>query len=659
MRLAPPRLVSLLVATTGLALSGASLVSPTAAAPALTTPTARSDCAALSTDAATLSERQADFAAAAREYGVPRDVLLAVSYLESRWDHHGGAQSVSGGYGPMHLTNVRLPDQSLARGEGASLPQSRPESLRTLLQAADLTGLTTQQLRTDPAANICGGAAILATYQRELGNSGGERTNAGKWYGAVARYSGAADVSTASRFADDVMATLRQGESRVTDDGDRVRLSAQADVRPQRAQLAALELRDSGGRAPECPERLACEWIPAPYEWYGEPDPYAYGNHDRARRPRDMNIDYIVIHDTETSYENTLKLVQDPEYVSWHYTLRSSDGHIAQNVRNKNVAWHAGNWYVNMHSIGLEHEGYAGQNGEWFTEAMYRTSARLVRYLAREYDIPLDRAHIIGHDQIPGIAPEYVAGMHWDPGPFWDWEHYFELLRKPIRRNVDHPTGLRMVVPGFDGNKQPLTDCSTGGDAQTPATCRTDTNFVTLRQSPSHFAPLVVDVGLHPDGSPSTTSVSDIGARATAGHEFVVAGRQGNWTAVWYLGDIAWFHDPKGARNSKPVRGWQVEARPGVESVPVYGRAYPEEAAYPGNIPYQVVTPLQYTLKAGQGYVVGDASIETDYYYAKTFDDSLPGDHTQVVGDDVYYEIWFGHRMGYVRAADVVLTRAR
>ncbi|MYS08414.1 N-acetylmuramoyl-L-alanine amidase, partial [Streptomyces sp. SID6041] len=33
-------------------------------------------------------------------------VLLAVSYLQSRWDAHGGAPSVTGGYGPMHLTDA-------------------------------------------------------------------------------------------------------------------------------------------------------------------------------------------------------------------------------------------------------------------------------------------------------------------------------------------------------------------------------------------------------------------------------------------------------------------------------------------------------------------------------------------------------------------------
>ncbi|MGV9536466.1 hypothetical protein ACWDR9_22870, partial [Streptosporangium sandarakinum] len=47
--------------------------------------------------------RQAAFARAALRYGVPESVLLAVSYLESRWDAHDGLPSVSAGYGPMHL----------------------------------------------------------------------------------------------------------------------------------------------------------------------------------------------------------------------------------------------------------------------------------------------------------------------------------------------------------------------------------------------------------------------------------------------------------------------------------------------------------------------------------------------------------------------------
>ncbi|MGW1839277.1 hypothetical protein ACWCQH_22985, partial [Streptomyces sp. NPDC002067] len=50
---------------------------------------------------------QRAFTEAAARYHVPSSVLLGVAYLESRWDAHGGAPSVDGGYGPMHLTDAR------------------------------------------------------------------------------------------------------------------------------------------------------------------------------------------------------------------------------------------------------------------------------------------------------------------------------------------------------------------------------------------------------------------------------------------------------------------------------------------------------------------------------------------------------------------------
>ncbi|MCB8799012.1 N-acetylmuramoyl-L-alanine amidase, partial [Escherichia coli] len=67
--------------------------------------------------------------------------------------------------------------------------------------------------------------------------------------------------------------------------------------------------------------------------------------------------------------------------------------------------------------IGIEHEGYAAQGAQWFTQAMYSTSAKLVSYLAKKYQIPLDRAHIIEHGQVPAINRAGIPAMHWDPGP--------------------------------------------------------------------------------------------------------------------------------------------------------------------------------------------------------------------------------------------------
>ena len=62
---------------------------------------------------------------------MPQSVLLGVSYLQSRWDAHGGAPSVTGGYGPMHLTDARTalaeaPHHS--EGDGGRARRRRPSA---------------------------------------------------------------------------------------------------------------------------------------------------------------------------------------------------------------------------------------------------------------------------------------------------------------------------------------------------------------------------------------------------------------------------------------------------------------------------------------------------------------------------------------------------
>ena len=369
-----------------------------------------------------------------------------------------------------------------------------------------------------------------------------------------------------------------------------------------------------------------------------------------------MDIDYIVIHDTEATWKTTLDLVNDPTYVSWQYSLRSANGQIAQHVDNSDVAWHAGNWYVNMHSIGLEHEGFAADGAAWYTESLYENSAALVRYLAAKYDIPLDRGHIIGHDQVPGTTTATVRGMHWDPGPYWDWEHYFELLGSPILPAPKPNSSVVTVAPGFDDNIQPVTGCV----APSTSPCAPQgTNFVYLYSQPDLASPLVTDAGLKDGGAPSTTNVSDYGARAAAGQQLVVQEVLGDWTKVWWLGADAWVYNPQTSRTLIPSQG-QVVTPASTTPVAVYGRAYPESSVYPAGIPVQVVSPLaQYSIQPGQQFVLADAEIETDYYRATTFNclgEPAKPDCVQVLGAEKYYEIWFGHRIAYVKAADVTVA---
>jgi N-acetyl-anhydromuramyl-L-alanine amidase AmpD len=591
---------------------------------------------------------QEAFTLSAGASGVPVSLLKAVSYMESRWDAHPGEASADGGYGPMNLT-AQATEASNGKGVG---PARTAESTQTARVAQRLTGLPLAAIKGEADANICAGAAVLASYQE------GSSSDVNDWSGAVARYGTAGSPGSSASFAKQVYMTLREGQSRVTAEGAAVTLKARPNV--------AVPTVAPSASPTDCPRTLSCEWLPAPYE---KDDPNApddtgsYGNHDIADRTGKggPKLKYIVIHDTEATYDQSINLVQDPTYLGWNYTIRSSDGHVAQHMDAKDVGWHAGNWYVNMHSIGIEHEGKAGNPG-WFTEAMYQNSASLVRYLGLEYQIPLDRAHVIGHGEVPGTVYGATRNVHWDPGPYWDWEHYFDLLKEPIGDQQPATTRLSagdtvIVRPGYEGNGHTLTQCEEQSPGSGDCVADAPSNFAALRQAPSESAPLVSDPAVRPGTTEGSTVVSDVSARATAGDKLVVAEVRGDWVKVWWAGGPAWVHNPSDDPILVKRDAATVSVKAGAESAPVYGRAYPEPAAYPETIAYQPISPLEYTMKPGQSYAVTDLTPVTDYYRAWSFDGSIPGDRTDVVGQDRYYQIQLAHRMVFVRAADVELHR--
>lgn len=611
------------------------------------------------------------YQSAAEESGVPVEVLLGVSYLESRWDVNPGVPSTAAGYGPMHLTDAEYV-LSLESGiqehhEDARGDDSRPEidmldietvipegELQTVDDAAALMGEDVEALRSDVEANIRGGAALLASYQAELGAPVGADTDVDQWYAAVARYSGSAEESAAVVFADEVWSVLAEGAARTTDDGHVVTLEAQSGLDPDRASVTELGLQSGGddGTQPDCPDTVSCEWLPAPYQLLGDGTNLGnYGNHDLGNRNEQQQIEYIVIHDSEGYWHTLIDLAQNPEWVSWHYSLRSSDGHIANHLDMKDVGWHAGNWFVNAKAIGLEHEGFAA-SGAWYTEAMYRSSAKLVKYLAEKYDVPLDRHHIIGHDNVQGITPDYVRGMHWDPGPFWDWEHYFDLMDAPFKQRGTERSGIVTMTPGFDTNQPEFYGCENNPPSGSGPCTPRGSSSVILHTEPSEDAPLVSDIGKDPSGAPATMYISDHGARASAGQQYAVADVDGDWTAIWYLGQKAWFHNPPDDPNAVYTPGKIAIAKSGRDTIPVYGRAYPEPEAYPEGVPVQPIVPLQYEIPAGQEYVVGNI-LPGEYYRATTFDGSSPGDFTVIRGENRYVQVQLGHRIAYMSLDDV------
>lgn len=584
---------------------------------------------ATSPAAAQTGALQSAFAAAASEFGVPERVLLAVSYTLTRWEPLT-APSAAGGFGPMQLIDPSAAKTS-GKGDDRQRVSARTESGASLAAAAAATGVNVTRLKKDATQNIRGGAALLARYARET--VGGVPSDAAKWYGAIAKYSGSDERSVAFGFADAVYKTMNVGASRRLADGQTVTLAASA-TRPDTSTAAAVTTLDRRHTGFDCPKALRCRFIPAAYHQNNPKDPGDYGNFDLARREADgLDIRFIVIHDAETDYKTTIEIFQDSHnYVSTHYVL-STEGDVTQMVDNKNVGWHAGNWNVNMHSIGYEHEGFAIQGTTWYTDAMYQASATLTRYLATKYGIPLDRGHIIGHDDIPGPTDAFVRGMHWDPGPFWDWARYMELLGAPI---VPTATSGNVVTirPDFATNMPPVRDCEGSGQLVPPQS----TSFIYVYTAPSRTAPLADDPYLNTGG---TDCANDWGNKAVTGQQFYRAERQGDWDALWFAGTKVWIHNPGGTK-TVPTRGTVITPKAGLTSIDVYGRAYPESIS--------TARLTRYSIPAGQAYVAYD-KVRGQYYEATRFD-ALETYQLHTTTTE-YYVIQYNHRLAFVKASDV------
>lgn len=319
------------------------------------------------------------FTEAASEFDVPRDLLVSVGYAETRLDGHDGKPSQDNGFGVMHLV-------------------SNPER-QTLEQAAEITGESVSDLRKNDAVNIRGGAAVLRAFADKAGLKAADRDRIEAWYPAVAGYGGAESASLKRLYADAAYEFVSKGiPAKGT---SQVRVSPQK-VSPERGELADAAAPGAGTRSDDYPPAI---WNPA------DPSNYNTG--------RSAAISQVIVHVTQGAYAGTISWFKNPESdVSAHYVVRSSDGEVTQMVRDADTAWHARSG--NASGLGIEHEGFV-DDPAWFTDAMYRSSAALTKHLCDKHGIPKDRAHIVGHNEVPG-------NDHTDPGPNWNWDTYMSYV---------------------------------------------------------------------------------------------------------------------------------------------------------------------------------------------------------------------------------------
>jgi hypothetical protein len=366
------------------------------------------------------------FEEASAQFQVPVVLLKAICYLEGRLSNNAGAPSMDNGFGCMHLVKNSQSD--------------------TLERAATALQVSTARLKLSLPENIRGGAALLRADALSLSRTHRLPSTLGDWYGAVAAYSNATTRSTALMYAGAVYALLSHGFRDLADDNETITLSPQT-VQPGLATAAAI--RGSGRLPAGCkadrhvdfPGALDCLLPSATFDCNLTPTTAC--NFTGSRRPttctiaysasksvltRPCKVDQIVIHDIEGSAPSALNIFQNPQSrASAHYVI-DSNGTIYQVVREKDIAYHAGNFWYNQHSIGIEHTGFDATGFRWYNATEYLASARLTAYLLQKYNLPLDRAHIAAHATVPSPSSDHTN--HVDPGPYWLWDYYFALIHQ-------------------------------------------------------------------------------------------------------------------------------------------------------------------------------------------------------------------------------------
>ncbi len=321
-----------------------------------------------------------EFEAAAQEYQVPPELLLAMGYVNTMWEMP-----------PPGISDYE-PGELHGRGEYGIMQLAQNSERDTLGEAADLTGLSEEELKTERSANIRGGAALLSEI---VGTTKPEDLNG--WRESVAEY---ADMDL---YATEIYETLKGGASLETSGGEKISLT------PKQVEV------------PVVYEAMGSWWTD-----YGRATahPAHRSNFTRSRRERTYNIRRIVVHVGEGSYSSVVRWFKDSRAnVSAHYVV-GRDGKIAQCARHKNICWHSGSWKVNCHSIGIEHAGYGRYRNTW-TRAMVRSSARLAAYICKRHRIRVDVRHIVPHRRI--VATQC-------PGKHFNMRRYRRLVRYYKRR---------------------------------------------------------------------------------------------------------------------------------------------------------------------------------------------------------------------------------
>lgn len=150
-------------------------------------------------------------------------------------------------------------------------------------------------------------------------------------------------------------------------------------------------------------------------------------------------VDTIIIHTTEGSLSSAVSwfgMDHKPHGAgpsSAHYVV-GPDGEVVQCVAEGDCAYHAGNFAVNLRSIGIECAGRAADPATW-TPELLDALVELCAGIVKRHGVPIQRTSagpgFAGHADVPDPSrPGRFggAGGHTDPGRYFPWDDFLDRL---------------------------------------------------------------------------------------------------------------------------------------------------------------------------------------------------------------------------------------
>lgn len=322
------------------------------------------------------------FSQAAQEFGVPRQLLMAVAWEHTRWQDVQGVPEFDG----------KSPRVGIM-----GMPEHR------IGAAASLLGVHPDMVRAGRRSNIRGFAAIL---DATAAPGDFDRTDLAAWAPVVAHVS---DIELESGQAH----YIHEGVYRVLNEGVSNELGKIEPMAVTPRFRAPNEERRSA-------DRSDVVWRPSPNS-----------------SGRTLDPSMVIVHTCEGSYSGCWSwLTNSSSGVSAHYVVNSDGTEVSQLVGEDRKAWHIGATYdcdlndgvaceqnggsTNNFTIGIEHAGYGSQSS--WSSGLVDRSASLLCDISSTWNIPIDRYHVVGHGQLQPYNRS-------DPGRDWPWATYLERAK--------------------------------------------------------------------------------------------------------------------------------------------------------------------------------------------------------------------------------------